>query len=155
MIKNILLIIVFFMSLVSESIGQNTSQEDIPKIKKIDTNKIENSFIWALVNKRDTIRIIKTYDGGTEFSLSKKFTNEKLRFITYQLEDFGSGALTTIFYNFILKKFYSLKYNLTGLENEKLIFSSVNFQKRKISLEIHTKGDKKTIVRNLIVLKPF
>ena len=135
-------IILIFLGIILHilNFAQVPENDYVPIIRKLWFNKMENSFYWVLINKKDTVKIIKTYDGGTELKIGKKFLTKKLDFVTYELEDFGSSVETTIFFDNKLQKFYSVRYNFNGLENEKLIFSSVDFKLKKITIEIQTTG---------------
>lgn len=140
--KIILVLLGIILYVVNFAQVAEKMNSNVPVIKKLWFNKVENSFYWVLINKKDTIKIIKTYDGGTELKNGRMFSNNKLDFITYELEDFGSGVETTIFFDKKEQKFYSVRYNLNGLENEKLVFLTVDFKMKKIMIEIKTNGKK-------------
>ena len=140
MAKIILILLSITLPIINFAQVTQKTDKNVPVIKKLWFNKIENSFYWVLINKNDTVRIIKTYDGGTELKLGKKITSDILDYITYELEDFGSGINTTIFFDNQQQKFYSVRYNFNGLENEKLLFLSINFQLKKITIDIKSNG---------------
>ena len=126
MAKIILILLSITLPIINFAQVTQKTDKNVPVIKKLWFNKIENSFYWVLINKNDTVRIINTYDGGTELKLGKKITSDILDYITYELEDFGSGINTTIFFDNQQQKFYSVRYNFNGLENEKLVFFTVD-----------------------------
>ena len=140
--KIILLLLGLILYIINFAQVAKKMDNNVPIIRKLWFNKVENSFYWVLINKKDTIKIIKTYDGGTELKNGRNISNNKLDFITYELEDFGSGVETTIFFDKKEQKFYSVRYNFNGLENEKLVFFTVDFKMKKITIEIQTNGRK-------------
>ena len=151
MTKIILILLSIILPIINFAQVTRKTDKNLPVIKKLWFNKIENSFYWVLINKKDTVRIIKTYDGSTELKLGKKITNDILDYLTYELEDFGSGVNTTIFFDNQLQKFYSVRYNFNGLESEKLLFTSINFKLKKITIDIKSNG--KSEIYKIIILK--